>query len=563
MKKKRTNKNFYIFFGIILFFIILFCSLWFFKEKFTGRVIQMEEERNGLRGEYYSDERLTRLVKTRIDKEINFDKEQLSNDLVKSIRWIGYIKPEKTGEYILGFIGDGVVKIWIDSEPVINSENEPLLLEKKINYSFDLIKPYKIKVEYVKRNENSSAQFYWQNIKDYAVKEIVPEKNLITNINQEEIKNEIKERLIKKRRMKSSIKENKIVINRGGVYSGYWENSNPNDAAIIIKTNEEVIIENSIIKSAGELIKSETNNLNLIIRNSEAYGLNPRIRERTTGRFLNAEGFEKIVIENNYLEGTRGIYILGKKIGGQINITRNFVLNIDGRLSDGIWGGYLNKDNENDDSQFIQLDKVRKGNVEISWNYVINEPYKSRVEDVINIYESSGTKERPIKIINNYIRGAYPVKPESNEFSGGGIMGGDGEQGLSENILVENNFVISTGNYGIASSSGKNIVIRKNTVVSSGLLPSGKRIKSNNVGIYVYDIYKTKKMDNIQVKNNLVGWINNKGKRNDFWFESCKKNDCDGNNNIYGLINNEKEEIQGRKWQFNALRENVIAGPVY
>ena len=60
--------------------------------------------------------------------------------------------------------------------------------------------------------------------------------------------------------------------------------------------------------------------------------------------------------------------------------------------------------------QFLQIEKVQNvPGIEIGWNQVINEPGKSRVEDNISIYESSGTSGSPILIHDNYINGAYTI----------------------------------------------------------------------------------------------------------------------------------------------------------
>src|SRR6185436_7803111 len=88
--------------------------------------------------------------------------------------------------------------------------------------------------------------------------------------------------------------------------------------------------------------------------------------------------------------------------------------------------------------QFFQMG-VCSGisSVEIAWNQVINEPGNSRVEDTISVYKSSGTSASPIQIHDNYLQGAYTIKPAQKNtsdgqwsydwgYSGGGIMLGDG-----------------------------------------------------------------------------------------------------------------------------------------
>src|SRR5207248_10901265 len=102
-----------------------------------------------------------------------------------------------------------------------------------------------------------------------------------------------------------------------------------------------------------------------------------------------------VVIQNNYLDATAGIYLLS--YGGDhttantIKITGNRARNIDGRRSNGI-GGYLSfnirtsktdghTDVGYDEVQFAQLDKVNSvPGIDISWNEVINKAGASRVE---------------------------------------------------------------------------------------------------------------------------------------------------------------------------------------
>ena len=48
-----------------------------------------------------------------------------------------------------------------------------------------------------------------------------------------------------------------IVITSGGTYSGNWQSTNPNVAAVTIGTSEPVIITNSNIQSAGDEITTQ------------------------------------------------------------------------------------------------------------------------------------------------------------------------------------------------------------------------------------------------------------------------------------------------------------------
>ena len=222
-----------------------------------------------------------------------------------------------------------------------------------------------------------------------------------------------------------------IVITSGGTYSGNWQSNNPNVAAVTISTTAPVIIDNSNIQSKGDLIDTGVSGVNLTVKNTSGYGLNPGVAGDSPGRFLDAYEFDNIVVKNDYLQSTAGIELRSYKgnhtPSNTVKILNNQVLNIDGRISNGA-GGWLNYNERTpirggptqsgyNIVQFVQLSKVYSvPGIEIAWNQVINQPGNSRVEDNINIYESSGTSSSPILIHDNYIQGAYTINPSQGNY---------------------------------------------------------------------------------------------------------------------------------------------------
>jgi hypothetical protein len=301
-----------------------------------------------------------------------------------------------------------------------------------------------------------------------------------------------------------------IVISAGGVYSGNWESRDPNVPAVSIRTDQPVTIQNATIRSQGHLIQASWVNTHLTIHNTTGHAIAPTTRGRTAGRFLHAEGYQHVTITNSYMEGTAGIYLNASQPGATVKILRNQALNIDGRKSDGA-GAY-------DGFNRVQFVQFNNGNqlfdTEIAWNEIINQPFHSRVEDVINIFQTSGTPHSPIRIHNNYIHGAYPADPTRDTYSGGGIMLGDVG---GAHIHAYQNHVISTSNYGIAISGGHHNKIRDNRVISCGRLPDGTPIASQNVGIYIWNMRNEATFEQNTGQNNAVAWINASNRRNDWW----------------------------------------------
>ncbi len=361
-----------------------------------------------------------------------------------------------------------------------------------------------------------------------------------------------------------------ITITKGGTYSGNWQSLEANVPAVTIKTSEPVIIENSRLRGRGDLIKAPNTvgNINLTVRNTRGIGLNPNVLGQIPGRFVAVDMFKNIVVENCFINGTSGIYLYGyqgdRSVNQSIKIRYNKVRNIDGRKSDGN-GGFIA---EHGWSQFVQLNQVRNvAGVELAWNEVINEPYKSRVEDNISLYLSSGTSSSPILIHDNYIKGGYPANPAKDPYSGGGIMLGDGSSTNSSEavafVRAYNNQVINTTNYGIAIAAGHDNQFYNNRIISSGSLPDGTRPSAQNVGVYVWDINNDISKGtfyNNFARDNKIGWVKADGGRNDMWFPNCASGKCTNNTTLSNPITLDTENAEFQTWQNKVASKGVKIG---
>ncbi|WP_420593591.1 hypothetical protein [Deinococcus sp.] len=369
-----------------------------------------------------------------------------------------------------------------------------------------------------------------------------------------------------------------LEINKGGTYSGNWQSLDPDKPAVNITTSEPVIIENANIQSKGPLIRSRYVNANLTVRNTRGLGLNPGRPEKEgkrPGYFLHLENFQSATVENNEMVGTGGMYF--HKFAGDpdknqtIKIVRNKALNIDGRHSSG-------PDSFSDKgfyrTQFTQFNTVRNVvGAEIAWNEIINEPTKSRVEENINMYLSSGTPSSPIQIHDNYIQGAFAANPSEQDYGGGGIMIADGNakklEDASAYVRAFNNQVVGTSNQGIAITAGHDNAAYNNRVISSGLLPNGTPIASQNVGILVWDLYKNKNNNtffNNAMYNNVVGWakpLDSKNAQNPFWFPDCSTSGaqtCTNNTVVAGPITLDAEKQEYQRWQAKLRTSSIELG---
>jgi hypothetical protein len=303
-----------------------------------------------------------------------------------------------------------------------------------------------------------------------------------------------------------------IVISQGGTYTGNWRSLDPNTPAVTIATSQPVVIDHTNIESKSALIATTVAGADITITNTSGWALNPGVRGRSPGRFLNAQSFVNVDIEHDTLIGTAGIELAQYQGDGSasqtIRVLYNHALNIDGRRSTGAHSFSTAADVV----QFCQLDGcIGMSGVQIAWNRVINIPAMSSVEDNISIFQSSGTAGSPILIHDNLIDGAYPALPTSPNYSGGGIMVSDGHTSSAATdtgfVQAFNNTVIGTTNYGIAISSGHDDSAYNNIIISSGSLPDGTKLLASNVGIYIWNAGNDPFFGNDQEYGNTIGWM--------------------------------------------------------
>lgn len=300
-----------------------------------------------------------------------------------------------------------------------------------------------------------------------------------------------------------------VVIATGGTFSGNWASEDPDVPAITIATDAPVVLENVRVQGPGHLISAPWTRAHLTLRNVAGLHLGPMRAGGHPGRFLHVEDYVLVDVERSEMVGTSGIYLHRAAPGATVRIVGNRAFDIDGRRNDG-QGGYAG-------AALVQFVQINGGDAltrtVIAWNEVVNRPFMGRVEDVISLYEANGSADDPIRVHDNFIRGAYPSDPRTDAFSGGGIMIGDGG---GAHVHAYDNHVVSTSNYGIAVAGGFGHRVYGNRVVSCGRLPDGAPIASQNVGIYIWNIAGDAQFGDNAGYENLAGWAG-AGLRNDWW----------------------------------------------
>jgi len=301
-------------------------------------------------------------------------------------------------------------------------------------------------------------------------------------------------------------------ITTGGLYVGSWESTDNTVTALCVATAQPVTIEDSTIRASGLLIANTVPNVQLSVINNTGEGLNPNIAGALKGDFLYVQSVANLLVENNTIIGVGGygihVYTFTGSGDQTIKILSNTIRNSDGRFSNGD-GGY--------EDSGVMTHSIALQNIygvpgmQIAWNQIINAPYVSYVNDVINLFEVSGTPSSPMEVDNNFIRGLYSLDVSGAYDSGSGITtdGSDDPAVASAFINIYDNQVINTGSAGIGVPAGHNIQVFGNTLLSTGYIAGGVPVFASGTGVYINDLANagpTEFYDNAAY-DNVSGWI--------------------------------------------------------
>ena len=546
----------------------------------TGAEVEPLEPRQmlaaqGLTGQYFSDMALGHLALTRTDAAVDFNWGHSSAAAALpathfSARWTGQVLAPSSGKYTFRTTSDDGVRLWVDGSLLINDWHDHSATTDAGSITLQAGRRYDVRMEYYQDRGRAIARLLWKTPGQGF--RVIPTGSLFPA--PVSVAAPVQHAAVPAPSTVAPSAATQwgapITITQGGVYSGHWQSLSANTPAVRIATSQPVVIQDSLVRGRGNLIEAVTTDVHLTVQRTKGFALNPLVRGRTPGRFIYAQHFDSIDVENNTLEGTSGIFLAQYQGDGTaantVTVLRNSALNIDGRYSDGA-GGFLLGPSDHDDVQFCQLANcVGMSGVDIGWNQVINHAGQSRVEDNISIFESNGTAASPILIHDNYIQGAYAADPATQDYSGGGIMLGDGTgdtpAGDPGFVQAFNNQIVSTTNYGIAVATGHDDSIYNNRVVSSGYLPDGTWIHAQNTGAYVWNGQSDPQFGNIAVYGNVSGWVSrsSSGKliRTDWWLPNVTT--ATGNVSLSGAVTLDTEAAEYALWLNKLATSGVRVG---
>jgi hypothetical protein len=412
------------------------------------------------------------------------------NSSAFEVRWSGQVLSTTAGSYTFSVQTNAAVRLFINNQLLINDWTPQSSASNYVSTPITLAANtmYNIRLDIYQPNAaaDNSVSLEWQ-APGSSTPQVIPAANLFPFMQA-------------------------TSITSGGLYVGSWYDTNPNDVVVEDSTTAPVTIADSTIEGSGTLISDTLAGVNLTVQDSYGYGLNPNQAGVEKGSFLYLMSPSNVDIQHNSIIGVGG---LGTKIygfdatgSGTIKIDYNDILNSDGRFSDGD-GGY---EDSGVMTHSIQLANIYNlAGIDIGWNEIINQPGQSYVNDVINLFDTSGTQGSPVNVHDNYIDGLYSLDTATTWDSGSGITT-DGDPNLATEpayINIHNNTIIQAGSAGIGVPDGHDISVYDNYLVCCGYLPDGTEFYASGTGIYINDLNggNSSIYYNNGAYDNTVGWI--------------------------------------------------------
>jgi beta-glucosidase len=132
----------------------------------SNNLFTPDKKQNGLKGEYFNNRNLEgdpALV--RVDPQLAFDwpwspAEGVNDDQI-SIRWTGYLKPEKSFDGWLGLSSDDGIRMWVDDYLLIDNWKKGATNIVTAPMSFKKGKDYKIRIEMWEGGWGARAHLSW------------------------------------------------------------------------------------------------------------------------------------------------------------------------------------------------------------------------------------------------------------------------------------------------------------------------------------------------------------------------------------------------------------------
>ena len=257
-----------------------------------------------------------------------------------------------------------------------------------------------------------------------------------------------------------------LTITGGGTYSGTYVGTS-SQAAITVNTNQPVLITNCTLSGPGDLIYAGSGS-NVTVTYTTGTGAGAS--STSTGSFLSTNQPASVNVHNcDMINNAFGVQVNGYSgnytAANSISIDWNRIRNINGaNITFNL-------------PHAIQLSHAAGiPGIEIAHNEIINAPYVSDVNDVINLYSSGGTAGSHAVVHDNFIQGLFSSNPTEANSGVGIICDGwqhDSAASATQFVDIYGNVCTQMSNAGVAIDSGHDNHAYNNTIISAGILPDG------------------------------------------------------------------------------------------
>ncbi len=298
-----------------------------------------------------------------------------------------------------------------------------------------------------------------------------------------------------------------IQITNGGVYTGNWTSNDPKVPAVMIHTDAPVEIRDSTVSGRGNLIVvlGVKNGAHVKVRNVTGTAMDPGVAGAVRGAFVAAMQFSELTVEHCTMTGTAFGVKASASNPSLLQITNNRANDLEDRASDGR-GGFLPQAPVL--GHFVLLDHVVAAQgAEIAWNQAVQTIGTTSTEDAINIYESEGSREHPIRVHDNYLEGQSTVIP-GKAYTGTALIadgGGGADAAPTAWVVFENNQVVATAGGGVGIAYGHDVTARNNRVVSCGVDAAGHPYAWGANAVSIWNFYKRKDFYNNTITGTTGG----------------------------------------------------------
>ncbi len=132
----------------------------------SRNLISAERQSGGLQAEYFEGTDFNKKVNARVDSAIDFNwsgappaKCPIQN---YSVRWMGELLPDESGDYEIGVLTDDGARLWLDEELIIDAWQQQAMTYYSKTMQLKANTKYKIKLEYFQAGGDAVIKLIWR-----------------------------------------------------------------------------------------------------------------------------------------------------------------------------------------------------------------------------------------------------------------------------------------------------------------------------------------------------------------------------------------------------------------